>query len=114
MANELTTTPDDHEWIGIDISIKPDLSAWWCHRCDATGSGWPPQPVFCAEGADCPVRRMQKASQPDGFTAAVLADLVAEINDPRTSADEAHGLRIAHVIVRRTADRMGPRQNRLG
>jgi hypothetical protein len=41
--------------IGIDLSVTPDLTAWHCGQCNAIGTGWPPEPIFCETG-DCPVK----------------------------------------------------------
>ena len=44
---------------------------------------------------------------PADLIQAILDELVAEINDPRTLPQERTGIRVAHVIVRRVAERMG-------
>lgn len=43
----------------------------------------------------------------ESFAKAILDEIVAEIEDKRTLPGEQSGLRIAHVIVRRTAEAMG-------
>lgn len=50
-----------------------------------------------------------KTTEPSAseFCAAVLDEIVTEINDQRIFPGERSGLRIAHVIVRRVAERMG-------
>lgn len=40
----------------LDLAVTLDMTAWQCRRCDAVGTGWPPQPIFCDE-KECPARR---------------------------------------------------------
>jgi hypothetical protein len=44
---------------------------------------------------------------PSTIITAILAAIVAEINDNRTLVGERDGLRTAHVLVRQVADAMG-------
>ena len=48
---------------------------------------------------------MPDTPNPADLIQAILDELVAEINDPRTLPQERNGIRIAHVIVRRVAER---------
>lgn len=50
-----STVTDQPEWVDIDVSVKRDMTAWRCGKCDAVGTGWPPEPIFCSD-AECPAR----------------------------------------------------------
>ena len=45
----------------------------------------------------------------EDFAKAVLAAVLAEIEDKRTAPEDRHGLQLAHVLVRITANKMGVR-----